>query len=179
MKVLLCALILCVFTVGFVFAEENSTEVVAKENVTAVEETATNTTNETTQVVLYEGNVTLPEGNVTVEASSGKSYEFPALTPMGALYTVAKEANLTTVISDKPMAHKGILALDGINDYTYSANNTWFAVVNDYQLQEYVTPATDGMNVYTIKPGDELAFYYGLPVKPVNETQAAVLLTIE
>lgn len=51
MKVLLCALILCVFTVGFVFAEENSTEVVAMEYIIAVEETAINVTNETTQVV--------------------------------------------------------------------------------------------------------------------------------
>ena len=179
MKVLLCVLILCIFTAGFVLAEENTTTVIAKEKVIAVEEVTANVTNETEQVVLFEGNITLPEGNVSAKASSGKSYEFPALTPMGALLTAAPDANLSLVISDKPMAHKGILAIDGINNYTYTANNTWFVVVNDYQLQEYVTPATDGMNVYSIKPGDKLAFYYGLPIKPAADAQATVLLTIK
>lgn len=194
MKVLLYALILCVFSVGFVFAEDTTTVTGTEEkvladdvnateadtNVTAVDINATEVdANATEQVILYEGNLTLPDGNVTVEASSGKSYEFPALTPMGALLTAAKDANLSIEISDKPMEHKGILALDGIDNYTYGANNTWFAVVNDYQLQEYVTPATDGMNVYSVQPGDKLGFYYGLPIKAINESQAAVLLTIE
>jgi hypothetical protein len=158
------ALIACLCAAGCVYAEEN----VTSEEVSEVE-----------QVLLYEGNVTLPEGNVTVEASSGTSYEFPAATPMGALVSIATDANLSVSIGDKPMAHKGILALDQINDYSYSANNTWFVEVNEYQLQEYVVPATDGMNIYTVKPGDVLAFYYGLPIKPVEEAQAKILLTIE
>lgn len=167
MKILIYAIILCIFSVGFVYAEENTTEVIANEE------------NATEQIVLFEGNITLPDGNVTVNSSQGNNYEIPAVTPMGAILTAASDANLSVVISDKPMEHKGILALDGINEYTYSANNTWFVVVNDYQLQEYVIPETDGMNIYTVKPGDKIGFYYGLPIKPTSEAQAAVLLTIE
>lgn len=179
MRIVLYALILCLFTIGVAFGEAETSSGITDETEIDEVEVVSEDESEVEQIILFDGNVTLPEGNVSVEAFSGNQYEFPASTPMGALLTAASAADLNITISDKPMAHKGILALDGINDYMYSANNTWYVVVNDYQLKEYVIPETDGMNIYSVHQGDELAFYYGLPIKPASEALAAVFLSIE
>ncbi|MFA5416704.1 MAG: hypothetical protein WC295_14530, partial [Methanoregula sp.] len=78
-----------------------------------------------------------------------------------------------TNITDKSFGTKGILMLDGIGNYLYnkSAGLTWICQVNGVTLDDYGSPATDGLNLKGLANGDQVNFYYGpKPVTPANAT---------
>ncbi|MDD3135439.1 MAG: cohesin domain-containing protein, partial [Methanoregula sp.] len=124
---------------------------------------------------LFNGTVYLAaDSNVSVTAyNTGTSYTINATTPLGALSNATKTVSLPTNITDKSFATKGILMLDGIGNYLYnkSAGLTWICQVNGVTLDDYGSPATDGLNLKGLANGDQVNFYYGpKPVTPANAT---------
>jgi hypothetical protein len=132
------------------------------------------------QTIIYSGNVPVTDENITVTTSSGATYDIKANTPLGVLQELADQGTLSIVSGDKAFEKKGILLLDAINTYSFGdGENTWFVVVNDYQLQDFGLSETDGLNIYTLNSGDVVTYYYGLPVNPASEAEAAIIITIE
>ncbi|MEI6840631.1 MAG: PKD domain-containing protein [Methanomicrobiales archaeon] len=63
--------------------------------------------------------------------------------------------------------------LDGIGQYLYNKNAglTWICQVNGVTLDDYGSPATDGLNLKSLSNGDQVNYYYGMkPVTPENAT---------
>ena len=135
---------------------------------------------EINQAVILSETLPASEEEITVTAASGATYDIKKNTPIGLLQTLSEQGALTFALGDKAFEKKGILLLDAIDEYSFgNGANTWFVVVNDYQLQDFGLAETDGLNVYEVKSGDIVSFYYGLPVKPVSEAEAALIITIE
>ncbi len=130
---------------------------------------------------LFNGTVYLAaNSNVSVTAyNTGTTYQVNATTPLGALSNATKIVALPTNITDKSFATKGILMLDGIGNYLYnkSAGLTWICQVNGVTLDDYGSPATDGINLKGLANGDQVNFYYG--PKPVTPANATVVLKIK
>ncbi|WP_164913630.1 DUF4430 domain-containing protein [Methanoculleus taiwanensis] len=131
--------------------------------------------------VLYDGTVTLEDGTFTCTASSGAEYTVNTLTPLGALDAVADAEGFLYIVNNKSYDSKGILLIDGIGEHLFdkAAGTTWVCYVNDVALDDWNSPATDGLNLYTLEEGDEVEFYFGTkPVAPETAT-AMVGITIE
>ncbi|MDO8841882.1 MAG: molybdopterin-dependent oxidoreductase, partial [Methanocalculus sp.] len=124
---------------------------------------------------LFDGELDLQDETFSLEATSGTSYDVERLTPLGAL----DAADLNLTVNDKSFGTKGILLLDGINEYLYdkTAGTTWICTVNGQTLDDYGSPDTDGLNIYELKDGDIVEFYFG--VKPVTPETATAYIRIE
>ena len=129
--------------------------------------------------VLYSGSFSLPSGDVNV-TTSGADYEIMAATPLGLLQSLLTDEKISSVtVSDRAMKKAGILILEGINDIQFSGEKTWFVIVNGVILKDYLNPHTEGLNIYKIKSGDKVGFYYGEPSKPVGEAETSMIITIK
>jgi PGF-pre-PGF domain-containing protein len=129
--------------------------------------------------ILFSGEVVLDEGNVTVTSSQGTDYSIPARTPLGALDTVAGAQGFSYAVTDKKWADSGILMLDDIGAYPYvKGGNSWVCYVNGVALDDYGSPATDGLNVRALVAGDQVNFYYGPKGVTAETAEAAVLITV-
>ncbi|MDO9540599.1 MAG: molybdopterin-dependent oxidoreductase, partial [Methanocalculus sp.] len=58
-----------------------------------------------------------------------------------------------------------------------TAGTTWICTVNGQTLDDYGSPDTDGLNIYELKDGDIVEFYFG--VKPVTPETATAYIRIE
>ncbi|MDD3137246.1 MAG: hypothetical protein PHF64_12185, partial [Methanoregula sp.] len=131
--------------------------------------------------ILFDGTVSLgsmEKVNVTAY-NTGTSYTINATTPLGALSNATKTVALPTNITDGKFADKGILMVDGIGNYLYNkaAGRTWICQVNGVTLDDYGSPATDGLNLKGLANGDQVNFYYG--TKPVTPANATAVLKIK
>lgn len=159
--------------------EEQVAEVKASEQGTVTSE-PTKTPVSDNQEDLFSGTFSLPSGIVNITASSGGDYEIEGATPLGLLQKLKEDSKIAEIsVSDRAMRKGGILLLEGINDYYYTGDKTWFVVVNDYQVKDYLYPETDGLNVYKIKAGDKVGYYFGEPSKPADDAEVKMLVTIE
>jgi hypothetical protein len=125
--------------------------------------------------ILYEGPLSISEKPISISSYlSDTSYEVQGNTPLGILASVP---DLELKVSDKIIATKGILLLDGINSFEYdkSQGTTWICEVNGVILDDYGNPDTDGFNKRIITADDSISFYYG--TKPVTaETALASII---
>jgi len=128
--------------------------------------------------VLFNDTLTLADESFSCTAGS-TPYTVNRLTPIGAL----DATGLDYVLNDKSYEEKGILLLDGIEDYPYNKSAgttwTWICAVNGYTLDDFNNYTTEGFNVYTLEDGDIVEFYYGVkPITPENAT-AYVRIAVE
>lgn len=144
---------------------------------TTEEEKPEKTTNGS-QEILYSGSMSLPSGTVTIETTGGE-YDIDAATPLGLLYELLEDDKISALnVHDKAMKKGGILILEGIDDYQFTGDKTWFVLVNNALLKDYLYD-TEGLNVYKIKSGDEVGYYFGEPSEPADAAQAKLVITIE
>ncbi len=130
------------------------------------------------QELLYSGSLPLTSGTITIETTGGE-YDINAATPLGILHTLLKDGKISSLsVSDKAMKKGNILILEGINDYHFSGDKTWFVLVNDVLLKDYLNDE-EGLNVYTIKTGDKIGYYFGEPSQPADAAQVRLDVTIE
>ncbi|MCA1917653.1 hypothetical protein [Methanospirillum hungatei] len=130
------------------------------------------------QEVLYTGSLSLPSGTITIETTGG-DYDINAATPLGILHKLLEDDKISDLtVSDKAMKKGGILILEGINDYQFTGDKTWFVLVNNVLLKDYLYDE-EGLNVYTIKAGDEVGYYFGEPSEPASAAQVKLVITIE
>ncbi len=128
---------------------------------------------------IFDGTVTLsPDSTFNVTAyNSQTGYIVNSTTPLGALDAASGTGTgFTYSVSDKNFGTKGILLLDEIDSYWYNktAGLTWICQVNGVTLDDYGSPATDGINLKPLADGDQVNFYFGpKPVSP--ETATAVV----
>lgn len=128
---------------------------------------------------LYSGTFSLPSGTVTIPTTGGE-YDIQAATPLGLLQKLKEDGKISNLlVSDRGMKKGGILVLEGINDYSFSGDKTWFVVVNDLLLKDYLNPDTEGLNIYKIKAGDEVGFFFGEPSKPSEDADVSMIISIE
>lgn len=138
-----------------------------------------NTSSTGDQDILYSGSFSLPSGIVNITTTGG-DYEIDGDTPLGLLKKLMDDDKISDIsVSDKSMRKGGILFLEGINDYHFSGDKTWFVLVNNILLKDYLYPDTDGLNVYALKTGDEVGFYFGEPARPAEDAEAKLIITIE
>ena len=127
----------------------------------------------------YTGSYPRPSGVVEVE-TDGSDYEIESATPIGLLHELFSNGKLSSVeLSDRAMNKAGILILEGINEYRYSGDKTWFVYVNGILLKDYLNPGTDGLNIYRLSSGDEIGYYYGEPAQPVQEAAVSMIITLD
>lgn len=127
---------------------------------------------------LYDGTLSLPSGVVTI-ATSGGDYDIDATTPLGILQKLMEDDQISDIsVSDRAMKKGGILFLEGINDHHFSGDKTWFVLVNNVLLKDYLYPETDGLNTYRIKSGDEVGYYFGEPSRPADDAEVKMIITI-
>jgi|GEM_PF-1291311 len=127
---------------------------------------------------LHDGTLSLPSGVVTI-ATSGGDYDIDAATPLGILQKLMEDDQISDIsVSDRAMKKGGILFLEGINDYHFSGDKTWFVLVNNVLLKDYLSPETDGLNTYKIKSGDEVGYYFGEPSRPADDAEVKMIITI-
>ena len=127
----------------------------------------------------YTGSFPRPSGVVEIE-TDGANYEIEAATPIGLLHELVSKGKISSVVfSDRAMNKAGILILEGINEYRYSGDKTWFVYVNGILLKDYLNPDTDGLNNYKLSSGDEIGYYYGEPAQPVHEAAVSMIITLE
>jgi hypothetical protein len=130
------------------------------------------------QEVLYSGSLSLPSGTITIETTGGE-YDIDAATPLGILHALLKDGKISDLsVSDKAMKKGNILILEGINDYHFSGDKTWFVLVNDALLKDYLYDE-EGLNIYKIKTGDKIGYYFGEPSQPADAAEARLEVTIE
>lgn len=144
---------------------------------TAKEEKPEKTTNGS-QEILYTGSMSLPSGTITIETTGGE-YDINAATPLGLLHELLEDDKISDLnVNDKAMKKGGILILEGLNDYQFTGDKTWFVLVNNALLKDYLYD-TEGLNIYKIKSGDEVGYYFGEPAEPADAAQAKLVITIE
>ncbi len=130
------------------------------------------------QEVLYTGSMSLPSGTITIETTGG-DYDINAATPLGILHELLEDDKISDLtVSDKAMKKGGILILEGINDYQFTGDKTWFVLVNNVLLKDYLYDE-EGLNIYKIKAGDEVGYYFGEPSEPASAAQVKLVITIE
>lgn len=128
---------------------------------------------------LFNGSFPRPSGIIEIE-TDGADYEIEAATPIGLLHELYSKGKLSSVeFSDRAMTKAGILILEGINEYQYSGDKTWFVYVNGRLLKDYLNPDTEGLNIYKLSSGDEIGYYYGEPAQPVHEAAVSMIITLE
>ncbi len=133
----------------------------------------------TGQLEIYSGSIPSGDGIVSIKAISGKLYQIPAMTPLGVIQALAGTESIENYkIGDELIAKKGILTLDAINSFTNSGEKSWFVLVNDKQLEDYLLPSQEGLNVFPLKNGDTVLFAYGNPTKPASEAAPIVKVVI-
>jgi len=159
---------------------EKTVEEIEKESSPDESDTKSSNTSSTgDQEILYGGSFSLPSGIVNITTTGG-DYEIDGDTPLGLLKKLMDDDKISDIsVSDKSMRKGGILFLEGINDYHFSGDKTWFVLVNNILLKDYLYPDTDGLNVYTLKTGDEVGFYFGEPARPAEDAEAKLIITIE
>ena len=127
----------------------------------------------------YTGSFPRPSGVVEIE-TDGADHEIEAATPIGLLHELVSKGKISSVeFSDRAMNKAGILILEGINEYRYSGDKTWFVYVNGRLLKDYLNPDTDGLNIYKLSSGDEIGYYFGEPAQPVHEAAVSMIITLE
>lgn len=130
------------------------------------------------QEVIYTGSMSLPSGTITIETTGG-DYDINAATPLGILHELLEDDKISDLtVSDKAMKKGGILILEGINDYQFTGDKTWFVLVNNVLLKDYLYDE-EGLNIYKIKAGDEVGYYFGEPSEPASAAQVKLVITIE
>lgn len=159
---------------------EKTVEEIEKESSPDESDTKSSNTSSTGDPeILYSGSFSLPSGIVNITTTGG-DYEIDGDTPLGLLKKLMDDDKISDIsVSDKSMRKGGILFLEGINDYHFSGDKTWFVLVNNILLKDYLYPDTDGLNVYTLKTGDEVGFYFGEPARPAEDAEAKLIITIE
>lgn len=159
---------------------EKTVEEIEKESSPDESDTKSSNTSSTgDQEILYSGSFSLPSGIVNITTTGG-DYEIDGDTPLGLLKKLMDDDKISDIsVSDKSMRKGGILFLEGINDYHFSGDKTWFVLVNNILLKDYLYPDTDGLNVYGLKTGDEVGFYFGEPARPAEDAEAKLIITIE
>ncbi len=129
--------------------------------------------------VLFDGTMTLADETFTCTASSGAEYTVDRLTPLGALDAVADDEGFTYVVGDKKKASNGFLLLDNISEYCYVKDGaSWYYMVNGEPLDGFAD-ASEGVDVYTLKDGDEVVFYYGEDGVTPETATALIEITVE
>ncbi|WP_211529648.1 molybdopterin-dependent oxidoreductase [Methanocalculus chunghsingensis] len=128
--------------------------------------------------ILFDGTMELSDESVNVRATSGESYEISRLTPLGAL----EATGFPLTINDRAISSRGILLLDGIEDYLYERpddgpTRTWECAVNGYTLDDWGNSANDGLNIYSLEDGDIVEFFYG--VRPLSFETAEAYIRME
>jgi PGF-pre-PGF domain-containing protein len=119
---------------------------------------------------LYDGGVILEEG--TFEQTAGSNvYPVKNFTPLGALHAAAEAGGFSYVVTDAKMIDKGILMLNDIREYTFKKVKdesgktveqwAWTCAVNGITLDDFNNYSTEGLNIYSLKNGDDVLFYYG------------------
>jgi hypothetical protein len=128
---------------------------------------------------IFSGSIPSGDGIVSIKAISGKLYQVPAMSPLGVIQALAGTDSIETYkIGDELIVKKGILTLDAINSIENAGEKSWFVVVNDKQLEDYLLPAQEGLNTYPLKSGDTIIFAYGNPTRPASEGESILRVTI-
>ncbi|HWQ64137.1 MAG TPA: hypothetical protein VN429_06940, partial [Methanospirillum sp.] len=128
---------------------------------------------------IFSGSIPSGEGVVSIKAVSGKLYQIPAMSPLGIIQALAGTDSIENYkVGDELITKRGILTLDGVNGYINSGENSWFVLVNDKQLQDYLLPTEDGLNVFPLKTGDKITFAFGNPTKSPQDATATIRVTI-
>ncbi len=124
---------------------------------------------------LFDDTLELQDETFPLESTSETTYDIDRLTPLGAL----DATGLDITVNDKSFGTKGILLLDGINEYLFdkTAGTTWICNVNDVTLDDFGSPDTDGLNIFKLEDGDIVEFYFG--EKPVTPETATAYVRIE
>ncbi|MCQ1538122.1 hypothetical protein FTO68_03830 [Methanocalculus taiwanensis] len=124
---------------------------------------------------LFDDTLELQNETFPLEATSETSYDVERLTPLGAL----DAAGLNLTVNDKSFATKGILLLDGIEEYLYdkTAGTTWICNVNGQTLDDFGNYETEGLNIYQLNDGDVVECFFG--VKPITPETATAYVRIE
>ena len=124
---------------------------------------------------LFDDTLELQDETFSLEATSEISYDVERLTPLGAL----DAAGLDLTVNDKKFDTKGILLLDGIDEYLFDkdAGTTWICNVNGQTLDDFGNYETEGLNIYQLNDGDIVEFYFG--AKPVTAENATAYVRIE
>ncbi|MEA1943869.1 MAG: metallophosphoesterase [Euryarchaeota archaeon] len=138
--------------------------------------------------VIFDDSVTLTEGDFTLTAyNSGENYSVKQLTPLGALDAASRIGGFDYNVTDKKFNSIGILMIDDIGDYKYNKVNSsvkwaWSCAVNDYVLDDWDNPETEGLNIYKLHDGDVVYYFYGnvkLPDYGPEDATAAVRITVD
>ncbi|PWR74163.1 hypothetical protein [Methanospirillum lacunae] len=128
---------------------------------------------------IFSGSIPSGEGVVSIKAVSGKLYQVPAMSPLGIIQALAGTDSIESYkVGDELITKRGILTLDGVNGYVNSGENSWFVLVNDKQLQDYLLPTEDGLNVFPLKTGDKVVFVFGNPTKSPQDATATIRVSI-
>ncbi|MFH0968280.1 MAG: hypothetical protein V1862_11425, partial [Methanobacteriota archaeon] len=131
------------------------------------------------QVGIYDGSIPSGEGIVSIKATSGKLYQVPAMSPLGVIQALAGTDIIDSYkVGDELIVKMGLLTLDGINGYSNSGDNSWFVLVNDKKLQDYLLPKENALNTFKLINGDAILFAYGNPTKPTEEALRTLKITI-
>lgn len=128
---------------------------------------------------IFSGSIPSGEGVVSIKAVSGKLFQIPAMSPLGVIQALAGTDSIENYkVGDELVTKRGILTLDGVNGFVNSGENSWFVLVNDKQLQDYLLPTEDGLNVFPLKTGDKVTFAFGNPTKSPQDAAATIKVTI-
>ncbi|PKL59881.1 MAG: hypothetical protein CVV33_05555, partial [Methanomicrobiales archaeon HGW-Methanomicrobiales-4] len=128
---------------------------------------------------IYDGSIPSGEGIVAIKATSGKLYQIPAMSPLGVIQALAGTDIIDTYkVGDELIVKMGLLTLDGINGYSNSGDNSWYVLVNEKKLQDYLLPKEDALNEFKLKNGDIILFAYGNPTKTTEEALRTLRVTI-
>ncbi|MDD1728507.1 MAG: hypothetical protein LUQ50_05490 [Methanospirillum sp.] len=131
------------------------------------------------QVEVFSGSIPSGDGVVSIKAVSGKFYQVPAMSPLGVIQALAGTDSIESYkIGDELISKRGLLTLDGVNGYVNSGESSWFVLVNEKQLQDYLLPNEEGLNAFGLKPGDKIIFAYGNPTKSSREALASIRVSI-
>ncbi len=131
------------------------------------------------QTEIFSGSIPSGDGVVSIKAVSGKLYQIPAMSPLGVIQALAGTDIIDTYkVGDELITKRGILTLDGINNYVNSGEDSWFVLVNEKQLQDYLLPSEEGLNTFPLKTGDKVTFAFGNPTKSSRDASASIRITI-
>ncbi len=131
------------------------------------------------QTEIFSGSIPSGDGVVSIKAVSGKLYQIPAMTPLGVIQALAGTDIIDTYkVGDELITKRGILTLDGINNYVNSGEDSWFVLVNEKQLQDYLLPTEEGLNTFPLKTGDKIIFAFGNPTKSSRDASSSIRITI-
>ena len=131
------------------------------------------------QVVIFSGQIPFGDGTVSIRSDSGVLSQVPAMTPIGIIQALAGTGMINEYhIGDELFEKRGIFTLDGINSYLVSEYDTWYVTVNGIQLREFLLPAKEGLNTFTLDNGDDVLYAYGDPTLPVGAAKALIWVQI-